>query len=94
MSGAFKSTSTAAEIALNRLSETPVRDDYLTTRESALYLKVSKSFLDKARVYGGGPPFVRLAPRKIVYRRADLDAWAAGRRFGSTSEYGTAVTAE
>lgn len=93
MSGSFKSTSTAAEIALSRPSETPVRDDYLTTPESALCLKVSKSFLDKARVYGGGP---LRAPDAAEDRlpAGGSDAWAAGRRFGSTSEYGTAVAAE
>jgi len=59
----------------------------LTTREAAAYLRVSKSYLDKLRVYGGGPTFHRLAARKIVYRRSALDAWAAERRFRSTAEY-------
>lgn len=58
----------------------------LTTKEVAAYLRVSKSYLDKLRVYGGGPKFLRFG-RKILYRKADLDFWAAGRCFASTSEY-------
>lgn len=60
---------------------------YLTTVEAAVYLRVSKSFLDKARVYGNGPRFVRPGARKVVYHITDLDAWAAERQYASTSEY-------
>lgn len=59
----------------------------LTVKEAAAYLRVSKSYVDKLRVYGGGPKFLRFGKRKIVYSAADLDAWAASRRHGSTSEY-------
>ena len=59
---------------------------YMTVVEAAEYLRVSKSFLDKARVAGNGPPFVRFGNR-VLYRRDDVDAWATGRRFSSTSEY-------
>jgi excisionase family DNA binding protein len=58
----------------------------LTVQEAADYLRLSKSFLDKLRVYGGGPTFQRLG-RAIRYLKSDLHAWAAQRRFGSTSEY-------
>jgi predicted DNA-binding transcriptional regulator AlpA len=63
--------------------------DLLTVPESAAHLRVSKSYLDKLRVYGGGPSFLRLGARKILYRRSDLDEWAASRRYRSTSEYET-----
>ena len=56
-------------------------------RPAAAYLRVSKSYLDKLRVYGGGPKFLRFGKRKILYRKSDLDFWAAQHRFGSTSEY-------
>jgi excisionase family DNA binding protein len=59
----------------------------LTVKEAATYLRVSKSYLDKLRVYGGGPEFLRLGKRKILYAVADLDAWASSRRHASTSEY-------
>jgi excisionase family DNA binding protein len=66
------------------------RDALLTVVEAAAYCRVSKSFLDKARVYGNGPPYVRLGGRKILYRMSDLDAWMAARVFNSTSQYGGA----
>ena len=64
-----------------------VADAFLTPAEAAGYLKCSKSFLDKARVYGGGPNFIRLGARKITYRRSALDAWADARSYASTSQY-------
>ena len=68
--------------AFGRSNEAPL----MSTAEAATYLRVSKSYLDKLRVYGGGPKFLRFGKR-ILYRKSDLDAWAAERRFGSTSEY-------
>jgi excisionase family DNA binding protein len=62
-------------------------DALLTPKEAAEHLRVSKSYLDKLRVYGGGPKFLRLGKRKILYRKSDLDRWATERCFGSTSEY-------
>ena len=73
-----------------RVSTPQSRDEtderLLTTPEAAAYLRSSKSYLDKLRVYGGGPPFLRPG-RKILYRKSDLDLWVAEHRFGSTSEY-------
>ena len=63
------------------------RHELLTPREAAEYLRVSKSYLDKLRVYGGGPKFLRPGKRKILYRKSELDVWAADRTFTSTSEY-------
>lgn len=65
----------------------PPASDFLPVKEAASYLKVSKSFLDKLRVSGGGPAFLRLSARKILYRRHDLDNWARQRRFESTAQY-------
>ena len=47
-------------------------DVFLTPKEAAGYLRVSKSYLDKLRVYGGGPRFLRFGKRKILYRKPDL----------------------
>lgn len=63
---------------------------FLTPKEAAATLRVSKSYLDKLRVYGGGPKFLRFG-RKILYRRSELNLWAEGRCFGSTSEYEVAA---
>ena len=65
-----------------------VHDDYLASPgEAALFLDSSTSTLAKFRGRGGGPPFIRLSPRKIAYRVGDLKKWVAGRQFNSTSEY-------
>jgi excisionase family DNA binding protein len=61
--------------------------ELLTPREAAACLRVSKSYLDKLRVYGGGPRFLRLGKRKVLYRKSDLGAWLARQSFDSTSEY-------
>jgi excisionase family DNA binding protein len=60
---------------------------FLTVPEAADYLRVSKNYLDKLRVTGGGPMFFRLGRKKVVYRRDDLSTWISARRFGSTTEY-------
>ena len=62
--------------------------ELLTVKEAADLLRCSKSYLDKLRCAGGGPEFVRLGVRKILYRRLDLLNWAKSRRFDSTSQYG------
>ena len=48
---------------------------FLTEAEAAEYLRVSRSYLRKARCYGGGPRYVRIGKRAIRYRIEDLDAW-------------------
>ena len=61
--------------------------ELFTVSEAARWAKVSESFLNKARLTGDGPRFVRLG-RAIRYRVADLEAWAQEGGAGSTSEYG------
>jgi hypothetical protein len=38
------------------------------------------------RASGDGPAYVRLGKRRIVYRRADVEAWLARRTFNSLAE--------
>lgn len=64
--------------------------DLLTAREAAERLKLSESYLEKARIRGDGPRFVRLG-RSIRYRPEDIEAWVASRAAGSTSEYGASA---
>lgn len=58
---------------------------YLRTTEAADRLGVSKSFLEKRRCHGDGPTYLQLGGKLVVYREADLDAWAAQRARHSTS---------
>ena len=48
---------------------------------TADYLDLSRRTLQRFRTTGDGPPFVRLGPRRIAYRVADVEAWAAARTF-------------
>jgi len=57
----------------------------LRTPAAAEYLGYAESTLEKRRVTGDGPPFIRLG-RVIVYDTRDLDTWLASRRRHSTSE--------
>lgn len=60
-------------------------DRKLAVREAAAYLGLSKSTLDKLRVTGGGPAYLRLG-RRVVYDRRDLETWAQASRHRNTSE--------
>jgi Helix-turn-helix domain len=60
--------------------------ELLTPKEAAGWLKLSEGWLEKARLTGGGPRFVRIG-RSIRYRLGDLEAWVATKVAGSTSEY-------
>lgn len=57
----------------------------LSVIETAWYLSLSKSWLDKKRLSGGGPPYLKLG-RRVVYDVADLDAWAASYKRQDISE--------
>jgi predicted DNA-binding transcriptional regulator AlpA len=60
--------------------------EILLTREASSYLHASESTLEKWRIRGDGPPFIRIGSRKVGYLRTDLDEWLASRRRTSTSE--------
>jgi excisionase family DNA binding protein len=48
----------------------------LTTDEACRYLRLSRPTLERRRLAGEEPVYVRLGKR-IYYRRADLEAWLA-----------------
>jgi hypothetical protein len=51
----------------------------------ATYTNLSKSSLDKLRVYGGGPLYIKVGAR-VVYDRVDLDTWLIGKKVANTSQ--------
>jgi hypothetical protein len=57
----------------------------LTPKEAARLLKVSLSWLAKARMRGDGPPYIRVG-RAIRYGEAVLLQWTKSRQRLSTSE--------
>jgi hypothetical protein len=58
----------------------------LTPKEAAKLLKVSLSWLAKARMSGDGPPYIQISPRSIRYTEATLMQWMKSRQRTSTSE--------
>ena len=60
----------------------------LTQRDAARVLRLSERTLERLRVSGGGPRFVRATGvRRILYRLCDLETWLADSVVGSTSEH-------
>ena len=57
----------------------------LDTDQAAHYLGLAKSTVEKMRVYGGGPRFLKLN-RSVRYRSEDLDDWLRANIVSNTSE--------
>lgn len=64
--------------------------DYWDTREAAEFLKLSPRTLERMRVEGCGPRFLkagRSIRAKVLYRPSDVRAWVEAITYQSTSEY-------
>jgi hypothetical protein len=57
-----------------------------TPKEAAKLLKLSLSWLAKARMRGDGPPYIKPSERVIRYTEAALTQWMKSRQRLSTSE--------
>ena len=57
-------------------------------RGAAEYIGMSSAFLNRRRVTGNGPAYLKLGGR-IFYPQSDLDAWLQGQRRISTSANGS-----
>jgi excisionase family DNA binding protein len=55
--------------------------EYLTEAEAAALLRVGRRSLERWRVSGDGPAWVRMGPRRVLYPRAALVAWAEARTY-------------
>ena len=61
----------------------------LTTIEAANYLGLGKSTLDRMRIHGDGPVFIKYGPgqkSKVLYDQRDIDDWIDSRRRLSTKD--------
>lgn len=61
----------------------------LTTIEAAKYLRLSPRTLERLRVQGDGPRFMKAGRglrARVLYTPSDLHDWIS-RTYGSTSEY-------
>lgn len=59
---------------------------YLPPPLASVEIGVEVSTLAKWRFKGNGPPYIRCGGRKILYDRADLEAWLNERKHTSTAE--------
>jgi hypothetical protein len=59
---------------------------FLRTRDAAPRVGLTPATLEKLRVIGGGPPFYRVGPKRILYDPSDLDSWVRSKKFASTSQ--------
>ena len=57
----------------------------IDTEEAARHLSLAPNTLEKMRVTGGGPRYVKLG-RAVRYRISDLETYLADRVVSSTSE--------
>lgn len=60
----------------------------LTTYAAGKILGLACSTLNKMRMNGNGPAFIKLGPRRVGYELAELEKWKNRRRYLSTSQYG------
>jgi predicted DNA-binding transcriptional regulator AlpA len=56
------------------------------TPEAASYVKLAAVTMERYRLTGEGPKFLRLGKKAIRYRVVDLDEWLASRLVASTSQ--------
>jgi hypothetical protein len=75
----------AADIAAADTDGDP--DDLLTTSEMAEWFGVSAVWFEIGRSRGYGPPFVRVAPKRIRYLRSSVRDWLRQREHHATAEY-------
>lgn len=61
-----------------------MNDVILNTAEAANYTRLGKPTLERLRVSGEGPVYVKLGGA-VRYRKADLDEWVESRLTRSTS---------
>lgn len=59
--------------------------DIMTTAEAAQYCRLGKPTLERFRISGNGPAYLKIGGA-VRYRRRDLDDWLASRLTRSTSE--------
>jgi predicted DNA-binding transcriptional regulator AlpA len=64
-------------------------DEMLSTQAVADWLGVSTAWLEMRRHGKEGPPFIRIGPKCIKYRRGAVRAWLEKRSHFSTAEYST-----
>jgi hypothetical protein len=53
---------------------------------AVVYPALTVNYLQKLRNKGGGPVYSKPTDKRVIYRRADIEAWLDASRVSSTSE--------
>jgi predicted DNA-binding transcriptional regulator AlpA len=75
----------APQLRADLMQAAPAR--LVNTKGASKITSLSESQLNKLRVYGGGPEYVKLG-RSVLYEIEALEAWIAKHRRTSTSDRG------
>ena len=82
----FKSANAGdRSIGTGAAGKTAFANRKISVGEAATYLGISKSFLDKKRLDGSGPIYMKIG-RRVTYDLSDLEIWVAGQKRRHTSE--------
>lgn len=66
-------------------------DCLMTEDQTAQYLQFTPRALQKWRLDGSGPKYVKISGRAVRYRKQDLDEWIEHRIRRSTSDPGLEI---
>ncbi len=66
-------------------------ENFLTQAEAAKMLRISPRSLERYRIAGNGPTYMK-AGQRVLYRNADILAWLDSRKVKSTSELKATAT--
>lgn len=61
----------------------PQNSEYMNTKEAAVYLGVSRPWLEHGRQRGYGPPFIKVGGAingLVRYKRSEVDRWMLGKQ--------------
>ena len=76
------------------MTNAPRNPEYVTDTQLCELLQVDMRTTLRWRDDGTGRPYVRAGPRRILYRRADVDAWLAARTFPHRAAEAVRTTAQ
>lgn len=55
---------------------------YMNEEEAAKLIGLSRRTLQRFRTEGNGPAFLRVATRRVIYTRSDIESWTNSCRQG------------
>jgi len=61
-------------------------NEILTEREVCRWLGISEPTIFRHRRAGTGPKFIRLSPRRVAYRRSEVESWLSRREQQKTDD--------